>query len=90
MNLEAIIDGWLAENYPNYFVWSIPDPAYPYWTIRAYIIHTEEESLIAAIVNYKVVPTTDYKALGPSLQVSDPKFFEKMTTFMDKVSKRHR
>lgn len=90
MNLERIIDDWLAENFPSYFVWSIPDPAYPHWAVRAYVIHTEDESLIAAINNNKVAPTTDYKALSKPLQISDPEFFEKFKAFMDKVSKRHK
>jgi hypothetical protein len=90
MNLELIIDNWLAEHYPSYFVWSIPDPAYPHWAVRAYIIHTENEALVAAIINYKIVPTTDYKTLSKPLQVSDPKFFDYFEAFMDKVSKRHK
>jgi hypothetical protein len=90
MNLELIIDNWLAEHCPTYFVWSIPDPAYPHWAIRAYIIHSENEVLIAAIVNYKIIPTTDYKELSKPLPIGDPEFFEKFKAFIDKVSKRHK
>ena len=91
MNLEMILDNWLSENFPAYFVWSIPDPAYPYWTTRAYIIHTEHEVLIAAIKDNKISATIDYRSLlHEPLKIGDPEFFEKLKTFMYKVSKRHK
>ena len=88
MSLELIIDDWLAEHFPVYSVWSIPDPAYPYWAVRAYIINSEQEELIASIYNQKITPTTEYKTLSAPLQAGDPAFFQKFKAFMIKVSKK--
>jgi hypothetical protein len=88
ISFEEIIDKWLAENFNDYWVWSIPDEAYLEWPCRAYII-SNDEVLFATIVNNCVVPTTQFKDISSKIMVSDPDFFEKLKHFMTKAATRH-
>lgn len=88
ISFEEIIDKWLAENFYDYWVWSIPSEAYPGWEYRSYII-SNDEVLLATISNNCVTPTTEFKDISSKIMVSDPKFFDKLKYFMVKATARH-
>lgn len=92
MNIDIIIDNWLGEKFPKYHVWSIPNPAYPGWSVRSYILHLGSDALIASLKNDGVVcPLDDWKSCAKEiLDVHDPEFFRKLETFMRKVSKNNK
>lgn len=91
MNLDIIIDNWLAEHFSRYHVWSIPTPAYPGWAARSYIMCLDDDIMVASIREDHIRPVDDWKFCAKEkLNVCDPLFFKKFEVFMKKVSKNHK